>query len=315
LASSKKPKHTLRLFLSVDVNDSTKLKASHHQQDQFPSWVAAFRSFYLDYPEELAKQCAKQDIEVPDLWKILGDELVFTAVVAKCDQVLRLLKAFRAATIAYQKPESIKLKNAAWLADFPVGNSEVMVKDQASKKPRLDFLGPHMDLGFRLTHKASVRRFVISAELALLILESVHELVIYFEGTEVLKGVLNDLEYPILWLDMTEATGLQDRLRGDAPPQHLLKAYCLEFIEKSAGQVCLPYLPEEKTFNVKPKDWDKRFEKACRLNDAGGESASRPKDGEGVTPKESELAQVVKTANESLSGGATPAEKTADEQG
>jgi hypothetical protein len=278
------------------------LKAREHRTNQFPTWVAKFRTFYQRYPEEFEKHCAQESVLVPELWKCLGDELIFCREIKSAKEVVKLLRAFRAATIAFQnKPNSIKLKNAAWLADFPVGNSEVLVRDATSKKPRTDYLGPHMDLGFRLTHQASLRRFVISVEVAMLIHHWVNDLRVFYEGSEVLKGVLDERPYPVLWIDMHDPNqqSLEDRLRGNAPHQNDLKEFCEHFAKDSDGQVGRPYLPGEPEFDVKPDNWDANYARACKLSEAEDEIPVPAKDDRGEEPNKGLIQEIVKAVEPS----------------
>ncbi len=304
LASTKRIQHKVRLFLSVDVNDSTALKTESQASHGFPNWVTTFRTFYRRYPEDLAKGCLAEDVEVPKLWKCLGDEMVFCTILRDAEQAVRALSAFRNATNSFQKPESkIRLKNTAWIADFPVGSVEVQVSDQSQNgKNRTDFLGPQMDLGFRLSHRSSVRRFVISVDLALLVFDSVNKLKVFYEGREVLKGVLGDRPYPILWIDMSEqTTGLEDRLRGSNPDPHDLKTFCEQFIGETADLVSRPFLKGARNFDQEPQGWKKKFEDACRLLLAEEDTPLPEAKNDGVKPTEGEIATVVKATSELLS--------------
>src|SRR5439155_9466999 len=104
------------------------------------------------------KECATQKCSFPTLWKCLGDELVFYVRLQKSPEVLNNLRAFRKATNVYNrhllgKHLKIRLKATAWLAGFPVGNSEVRLPDYSTSEaePRVEFIGPLMDIGFRIS--------------------------------------------------------------------------------------------------------------------------------------------------------------------
>jgi hypothetical protein len=74
-----------------------------------------------------------------------------------------------------------------------------------------DFVGPGLDIGFRLAEQASQRRFVVSTDVIYMLAKTATSLdmrpdliKIHFEGLQLLKGVLQGLEYPIFWIDMAQ---------------------------------------------------------------------------------------------------------------
>ncbi len=263
-ASDLEPK--LLLFLSVDVYDSTALKARAQQAKRTQTWLPSFRTFYRRFPEYLARECAKNGVQPPNLWKCLGDELIFFVKLTRADDALNHVRSLRGAAIAYnslpaEKGYPIQVKCAAWLAGFPVGNAEIEVADFAEKTPnRLDFIGPQMDLGFRLARLASLRRFVVSVDLVLLLLDEIHELKLYFDGLEVLKGALNNAPYPITWIDMLDRprSGVEE-LRGSPPDPYVLKTFCKDFIKSTDGALMMPFIDGDARFSERPLDWESRL--------------------------------------------------------
>ena len=154
----------------------------------------------------------------PFIWKTLGDELVFVKTITDPRQVPVALSVFQTALIEFrdiqndQRLEMARLgihlqaRGAAWLAGFPVTNSEVILKhtqdlkdldaaaswsfqntvaltdwysgeniDGDSQPPTgliRDFIGPSIDTGFRLAAFSTPREIVISPEVAWWIAES-----------------------------------------------------------------------------------------------------------------------------------------------
>ena len=94
----------LRLFLSVDVIDSTKLKNDKNYGDQ--GWLSFFSNFYSEFPLMLSKRVnehAKGRAELPEiptLWKCLGDELVFSVVLKSRKDAWLYMKAFKDSLVA-----------------------------------------------------------------------------------------------------------------------------------------------------------------------------------------------------------------------
>ena len=84
---------------------------------------------------------------------------------------------------------SLRVKGTAWVAGFPVRNIELYIpknmhKNKAEPECVRDFLGPSIDLGFRLSKKASEARLILSPSLAYLIASAAIER----EGFPVFQG-------------------------------------------------------------------------------------------------------------------------------
>lgn len=126
------------------------------------------------------------NLREPYLWKASGDELIFSVPLQHPAHVRLYLKAFRLSLNQASKswtmgenPLPISFKGTAWLADFPVFNSAVpMEAENAQNTPlsadseHLDFIGPLIDIGFRLAKFATPRKFVVSADIAWLVTHS-----------------------------------------------------------------------------------------------------------------------------------------------
>ncbi|WJF90036.1 hypothetical protein QS306_13195 [Paraburkholderia bonniea] len=149
--------------------------------------------------------------ERPTLWKVVGDELIFTKVLTDHRQAYICVTAWLQTAQEYRKrikqhSVGLDLKCAAWLAGFPVNNAEVILDHQAAgglvacdkgdyifgNLSRLhaaanqvsdagnahtrDFIGPSIDTGFRVGSVASPRRFVLSVDLALVLAHTLDNL-------------------------------------------------------------------------------------------------------------------------------------------
>ncbi|WP_109049405.1 hypothetical protein [Azospirillum sp. TSA6c] len=193
---------------------------------------------------------------------------------------------------------SLDVKAAAWTAGFPLGNVEVVFRrnvggqddpearygfDQARLVHYLrlerwyeaekesghggatglvkDYIGPSMDLGFRIAARATPRKFSVTADLALMLahadpptpyftdklsrpfFDPIH---LRYEGGAELKGVLGGKPYPFFWIDMLHDDDFlraEDRLLGQEPcPAEKVKAFCNPFFERHARHLMRPFM-------------------------------------------------------------------------
>lgn len=220
----------LRLFLSVDVVGSTAYKSSFSNlkvQSVASEWAPVFRNFFRDFPSAVRYQYSQVDqnffvgcknqIEV---WKFAGDEILMSVELHDFREVSTHLYVFKEVVKLFpqqwaEKKIPLRLKGTAWLAGFPVTNVEARLTID-EKLEIVDFIGPSVDLGFRLTKFADTKRFPLSADLALMLLEAIEtkripsdHFRLCYHGRESLKGIIGNDPYPVVWIDLTE--GKQSR--------------------------------------------------------------------------------------------------------
>lgn len=194
--------------------------------------------------------------ESPTIWKVLGDEIIFVKLINSDHDLFYALNVFIDTIAAYRRAliqKGLDLKGAAWLAGFPFINQEYVLTEEIESgvtndsvlggpdintknfqelikyyklaedktgteyNQRLDFLGPSIDTGFRVSSQASKRKFVLSVDLAwafALLTGNFADNDDYsypehwvtrtfrYAGRINLKGVLNEEDYPIFWIDM-----------------------------------------------------------------------------------------------------------------
>lgn len=214
----------------------------------------------------------------PSFWKGAGDEAIYTLDLESPQQAYIAIYSFRAAMQKYrsalqgnEETKKLDIKGTAWLAGFPVNNAEVVlgydlnrhapvfssIKKEDKNIAQLilrasgslddgyrDFLGPQIDLGFRLAKFSSTRRLVISVDLACILSEMCgldwqpsYDPKLRFEKTETLKGVLSGQAYPIIWCDAdpdNELNKEEDKVRGIEPLNpEIFKNYCEAFINQA----------------------------------------------------------------------------------
>ena len=246
----------LRIFLSVDVQDSTAFKQQADEADPQP-WRTYFAAFLRDFPGELEKRCA--EIGAPDVppWKLLGDEIVFSVPLRRLEDSAALLRAFRDTIAGYRSPlpkaRKLRLKGSAWTAGFPVANASIPTGPGPGQP--LDYIGPSMDTGFRLGKVATPRQLAISVELAWLLLQLPSNfrarLPLYFEGRCQLKGVMEREGYPEIWTDVFhEAKPLLVAAEDKLQPLPVVKAaalrqFCELYIRNHGEPRWTPFIPGE----------------------------------------------------------------------
>lgn len=123
----------------------------------------------------------------------------------------------------------IRIKLTAWIAEIPLQNRIVLAATPAelpqheitqdeydritykvakgfehegvSKGYEIDFVGPAIDTGFRLTGFSTDRKFILSADVVYFALttSNLESDLIYYEGLKPMKGVLGGRGYPIFW--------------------------------------------------------------------------------------------------------------------
>ena len=275
----------LKLFLSVDVVGSTEYKQERdHKRAQH--WLSFFVNFYASFPTLLkaALESGKGPVStMPRLWKALGDELVFTAELTNRREAAVHVRAFRQALCeavrnwrrdSCQKHDLL-IKGTAWLAGFPVGNAEIPLQsaDKEDEAGR-DYIGPQVDVGFRLKDHATPRKLILSADLALLMLSAGKPgLKFYFDGDQALKGVIRGRPYPLVWVDCDDSPStsrsihvLKDRLLDRKPAASgVLKEYLRKWISQTKGLVPMPFIVADLFDGFrKPADYEVRRKDVVR---------------------------------------------------
>lgn len=218
------------LFLSCDIVGSTAYK-----QQEADGWRATFLAFYRGFPQTLGDLTVAHDYSPGfQLWKVLGDELLFYSPVRReediCAAVGIWIEAMDQYEDRYLRKTPLSTKGGCFIATFPGPDSQssiprdptteksdkdvVELNDEAIKshsdKYLFDYFGPGIDTGFRVIAASSRRHFTMSLEAAWAILicmsKSDHkhvpndEKALLFE-TRALKGVWNGREYPIFSFD------------------------------------------------------------------------------------------------------------------
>lgn len=267
--------------------------------------------------------CGKLKSSDVKVWRLAGDEVIFTVDVVSPEQIFALCTAFVRAIIGYRKilyndfkffeknPNShyseyrdwfgsryngciLDVKGAIWWAGFPISNREVFFSSQledvnevlSAADPRfrnffvarkaierniinqhsfvVDYIGPSIDVGFRLADLAKPNRAPISAEVAYFLTkcdlvwkEAIQKhardrgslrkaLNVRFIERRPLRGVFGLKPYPVFALDSASEEGLsviEDGIGGRGKSEDLeLERYFEILFERNERYVNKPEL-------------------------------------------------------------------------
>ncbi len=324
----------LRLFLSVDIVGSTSFKQRRLARDHDArddnidrGWVAMMKEFYLNFPalfQRNWKNVSKRDAsfdegDPPRLWKAVGDELLFTKKLTNHLQAVACVDSFLDAVGEHrgdlqQHDSGLSLKAAAWLAGFPINNAEIAFDPSEPQTPRevysdadanpndgRDYIGPYIDIGFRLADFATRRKAVLSIDLLFLLLagkeehycsllEGKHDL--YYDGGVNLEGVVRASPYPLFWLDMMkrdELTRREKAVRGDRPCDFAqVKAYAESYLDSPTNIISRPYIIGDEILDCPPDDHKDQLRVLEERLQKEEERESYTPAEEGATPEEEE---------------------------
>ncbi|AWK88494.1 hypothetical protein [Azospirillum thermophilum] len=299
----------MRLFMSIDLVGSTALKQSGSFPIQAPNdgdrmtdagsrWFVEITKFYTEFQAKFARHwqhycsaVASEPMqptgETPQLWKSNGDELIYVMEITTAKECAATVICWLRSGKEYRrqlrdKGSSLDVKMAAWVAGFPVVNSEVIFQppsdiqtvesedeipelvhydlldrwhsgDEGRRGLSIDYIGPSIDTGFRVASKATPRKFTLSLETAFILSlpqmqRDMNDIVFRYDGRETLKGVLGGKPYPIFWIDTQmddELTRLEDSLEGRSEkglPKDHVKEFCEEFFARHKSNMIRPFI-------------------------------------------------------------------------
>jgi hypothetical protein len=244
--------------------------------------VQAFRSEWKKGVDRTEKHRSHYYGSDPILWKTIGDEILFRKVISDHHQINNTLKCWIRAMdkirkFLKSKDSKLDIKCTAWLAEFPLQNKMVIgpsdgkvdEMDSSDMKTvgaligkyennpkqfsdtRVDFVGPAIDIGFRLSSKSTNRKFIISLDVAYYIAKTNRTeddkiFKIHYDGREYLKGVLGGVEYPIFWIDMSSDSSPdknEDKLFGkDKISWGNIEMFCKSFYKEDSNPSYAPFI-------------------------------------------------------------------------
>ena len=179
----KKPTSPLfYVFFSFDLVNSTIYK-----NEQKEKWPIVFAQFYQIIREEIKKEF--QGIKV---WKYIGDEILFYKMLNSTEELFEIVHgSFKALNCTLKNLKNsfrdifkpLSLKGTIWGAPVMHVRGEELKKLEMEKSQNIaldvvyenqvslkDFMGPDIDIGFRISKYAEKEKLVISADLAYMLL-------------------------------------------------------------------------------------------------------------------------------------------------
>jgi hypothetical protein len=254
-----------RIFASADIIGSTAFKSGQAKQGE--PWAHVFRGFFDEFPKVLAAEFDRLDeLLIPgakpsacmEVWKFAGDEILFVAELVRHEEAVYHVLALKSALNAYSDKlahKGLGLKGTVWGAGFPVMNVQVTTSSAPDGMSARDFLGPSIDLGFRLATLADRRRIPISADIAAFLLAArrgpvVKALHILVDPPQALKGIDAAGGYPILWVDRRDGRETpEDRLlhRPRRCDPDALAEYLDEQFRAGTAGLMRPFIERDKT--------------------------------------------------------------------
>lgn len=269
------------LFQSVDLVGSTGYK-QRHADGQNQRWLEEITDFIREFTQlhrarydALQRERGVDPEQNPrlELWKVLGDELVFKAEVTRGAEVEILTTAFcdtlgkynarieeqhrrRREQRSQEGGASLRVKGSSWTAGFPVTNAVIHTGTV------FDYIGPSMDMGFRLGTLATPQRLAISVELAWLLGAFEARLPYRFAGRTTIKGVAEGIGYPHLWIEVASTTYYEremDLLGGHTLRPHVVADLCHHFIKEHGAPGYLPFLVGEPEKASRPEYYEKEL--------------------------------------------------------
>lgn len=200
----------LRLFISIDMVGSTQFKANCSGSG---GWLDTFRTFFTHLPLMVAGQLGfafldEDETPAVDIWKVMGDELIFTSEPKSAEEIIMILrtvlKTMKLFEDQYYEKLPLRLKGTAWLAQFGEENIELDIPELTTGEgpAHVDFIGPDLDMGFRISKFARPATLTLSLDLIELLLDckEAEAINLYMVGSEPLKGVMFGRPYPIIWM-------------------------------------------------------------------------------------------------------------------
>jgi class 3 adenylate cyclase len=265
----------LLIFLSADLQNSTRLKQSRHPAAA-QTWLTTVLGFMKDFALGLRGQLEEisrtKRLELRPLrsWKTLGDEVVFVIEPSRIDDCNWIIEAFRQAIANWNldrrarlepEPGDLLVQGTAWSAGFPVANAVILRDDRPTGlesdeelETYEDYLGPSMDIGFRLSKLATPRRLVVSVDMAWLLLASGYRHGVHFEERTHLRGVAEDDGYPLLWLEpeVSRYRNAEKAMLGFGRQSDFrsMKDLCARYIREFGVPNYLPFIPDKGNESV-----------------------------------------------------------------
>ena len=208
------------LFISFDLVNATEFKIRNLE------WQNTFTNFYNLISKKIKEN--NSPLKNATIWKYIGDEILFYLKITKQEQLFKFLPFIEKIIKATENKLNSKsiyfdplyIKTTAWIAQVYPDNSKIPnneaknIKFTTFDKPgyKYDFLGPDIDLGFRISKYSRKSIITIDAKLAFLLYKFKEEIKneygynieqnLKIISYQKLKGILRGHYYPIIWCSL-----------------------------------------------------------------------------------------------------------------
>lgn len=202
------------VFMSADIADSTTFKQRLQSPSGQPEWLKPYEAFFRELPLVLIGRLATAfdaSPRIPEIgvWKVIGDEIIFSALPRDATEAARIVEAFERAVTSYDQRLDgrfgLRIRGCCWAAPFPGSNIEIEIPEMATSGPRgrehyLECIGPDIDAGFRIAKFARKGKVLVSLNLVRAIagLDAGAGPVFRRLGRERLKGMFDGQPYPLI---------------------------------------------------------------------------------------------------------------------
>jgi hypothetical protein len=230
----------LRVFFSADLVSGTAYKVKHPTTlINGAQWPDRFHDVFAAFPVDLAtkvRAAQREDPRLPTVlapprvWKFNGDEIllrdhVYLTSEGGDQHFAMVVQAFTGLVQEYDRrlrKDGMGMRGTVWTAGFPLRNRILRIRQgrdiptivtDDSPPPDfitghldgaglsvLDFIGPDMDLGFRIAAYTPPARVSCSLDVAWLLSQDADASGVYHVGWRRMKGVADGAPYPLLWL-------------------------------------------------------------------------------------------------------------------
>lgn len=294
----------------IQTTEGTALDANTKWFDLIQEFYIRLSELFLHEADPLDAEAPHlRSLKLPKVWKTVGDEVLFWTEVTDSRQLPHIVNAWRRAICRLREElreryalPALDFKCTAWMAHFPWRNKMIFSsptgmfaqrEDYVERtnlhimyryfSPRglpadvvLDFVGPGIDLGFRLATTATLRRFTISNDVAYMLARAAvdggveHGLRIHYEGLRTFKGVHGGSEYPLFWIDMSDGGSIEDydsELRAKQPCRDEdIVTFIDTFYGERRNYVYAPFIVSEteEILRDRPSWYDAAHEKMLR---------------------------------------------------
>lgn len=301
----KDPEDTPLVWAEVIQGFYKSVSENFHEHWQHSTNFVITQSNKPDADEDLVSRMIGPE---PRFWKTVGDEVIFWKELTNDRQLwmtlacwLKTVESIRDYFDGHRSDavRALDVKSTVWVAEFPVRNKAVVktmgsadlparkirsklahfYRNAQTTQEHIDFIGPGIDVGFRLGKFSSSKKMSISLDVAYLLARShravgechflsdadllpekvgakqgtfVQQLQVFYSGSEPLNGVLGGIRYPKFWIRSIRHESLdaanealylgEDGTRRTPVEWDHLKTFCQKFYEDRSKFVSRPFI-------------------------------------------------------------------------